>query len=369
MERKSSRELFKRILNSLMQGPKSINEIATDTTINWESVKLILESLKESGVLTETSVGNKRVFSINENYVLQKREDTYFGLPLASEEETKIDSLFSKIRELWMKHAGVYPGKTQMQKTLVKVNNVCKLKIPIGYYLYGCLCVKRYDTSLSYNHTGFPNEREVMECITGVVQDYSKEVSVYDLRMRQYKDDKKNLYLIKELILTLLAPDKLNIKEIATQLHEFISALPRIEDNDARMLVSEFVGSTIQILSNVNKDSLLPTKLQIMKSFNSLWELVAMYQFSNDLGQFYSKEILIKYFMPEIGFQKLEVIEHLTYLNDFIPIEKEPEDENYLKLKALLSKGKTLTEEDRVQREKELEGKDSSYILGKFGLD
>ena len=121
MGRKSAKELIKRIIKSISENPKSIHEIAQEIESNWESIKLYLESLKDAGVVHETLDGNKRIFSLVDTNALN-RNGNYFNLPIKSQDEKLINSLFAKIREDWKNAAGIYPGKTQVQKTLVRVN-------------------------------------------------------------------------------------------------------------------------------------------------------------------------------------------------------------------------------------------------------
>src|SRR3989344_859025 len=147
MKRKSAKELIKRILKSISETPKSIHEIAQDCESNWESIKVYLETLKESRVVQETGIGNKRVFSIP-LYETPRATGNYFNLPIKESDEKVIESLFAKIREEWKKKTGKLPGRIQVQKCLARINKMCDLRLPMGWYLFGPACAKPYEPSL-----------------------------------------------------------------------------------------------------------------------------------------------------------------------------------------------------------------------------
>ncbi len=381
MGRKSAKELIKIILESIADNPKSIHEIAQDCNSNWESVKRYLESLKEAGVIQETSDGNKRLFSILSCNIPTK-EGNYFGLPIEEEDKKKINSLFYKIKEEWKKSAGRLPGKVQVQKTIVRVNKICNLKLPVGWYLFGAMCVKPYDPTEQYNYTGL--SQTTITCVKEVVNDYSKESSACTLKLRQYKEENKILYQTKELILTLFSSSKFSkkyIKEINTQLYILIKNLPKIFDNDATELINEFVGIVLQLLNNLSEEDIQFAKNDIHQTFNEVWKLIALFSYFDDLEPYYienfSREIELKHFILEMNLQKIEVIEHLSYLSDLIPQESEPEDEAYQKLKNIFTSIRELSPEEKKQKEKELDkirkekGEDTvqDFLLEKFGLN
>lgn len=367
MGRKGSRELVEAILNSLQKHPKSIHEIAQETNSDWESVKKYLESLKISGLLDENKIGNKRVFGIK-FFRASLRPDTYFGLPLKYSQEKLIDSLFAKIKGSWKNIKGQYPSKTQAQKVLVKTNKLCGLNIPTGWYKYGEICVKPYDPGMDYKYTEIENESKVTDCINKLVSEYSKEISTYRLRMKQYHDENKELYVTKELILTLLSSSDLSkpnkYSELVDLLYKFIYNLP--ENVKSKDLIEEFTGITVQLLNN--KDELDLAKADIIESFSSLWSLVSLYQFKDDLKKYYSKEVLAKHLDSHIYSKRSEVIYSLRNLTERVP-EEEPEDDVYTRLKNIINHGKVISEEEKEKRKEELKKKSPSDMFRKFGLD
>ena len=374
MGRKPARELIKRILQSVTDSPKSIYEIAKDAESNWESVKEYLESLKEAGIVQETAISNKRAFSLVARSV-PKKNGNYFDLPITEKDDKLISSLFSRIREEWTKATGDVPGKVQAQKSLLRIDKLCRLNLPIGWYLFGAVCVKPYDPGFDYEYQPLGEKTE--KCVREVVEDYSKEPSAYSLKIRQYREENKALYQAKELLLSLFtssAFSKKNASEINGLLYGIINNLPKISDKESKSLVNEYLGVVLRLVSSIPEHEVQQAKSDVLQAFNEVWKLIVLYGYSADLKPYYDANfgpgILEKHFNLEMDLQKDGVVKHLLNLYSFIPPFPEPEDENYQKLKKeVLGKGRFLSPEERKQKAKELENMNSSELFRKFGLD
>ncbi|MFQ6075987.1 MAG: winged helix-turn-helix domain-containing protein [Candidatus Bathyarchaeia archaeon] len=59
-------EIVKKIVSTLHDSPKSINQIAEAAGIGWGTCEKYLESLKLLGVVEETRTARERVFSFRE---------------------------------------------------------------------------------------------------------------------------------------------------------------------------------------------------------------------------------------------------------------------------------------------------------------
>ncbi|MHA1829508.1 MAG: hypothetical protein ACTSX6_12790 [Candidatus Heimdallarchaeaceae archaeon] len=373
MGRKSARELIKRILQSITDSPKSIHEIAQDAESNWESVKEYLESLKEAGIVQEGAVGNKRVFSLVTGNI-PKKNGNYFDLPILEKDDKLISSLFSKIKEEWKRVTEKEPGQIQVQKSLRRIDRLCKLNLPIGWYLFGAMCVKPYNPLFDYEYQ--PMTKEIEECVHEVVLEYSKEPTAYSLKIRQYKEENKILYQTKELILSLLTSSRFSkkyISEINKLFYDLINNLPKINDSESKSLINEFVGVVFQLINNISNNEIQFVKPDILQAFNEVWKLIALYEYSTDLESYYEanydSKILLKHFNLDISLQKFEVKEHISYLDSLTPSNEEPDDDTYRNLKKILSSGRLLSLEEQKVKEKELEIMSDSELLRKFGLN
>ncbi len=380
MERKSAKVLIKRILKSVSEAPKSIHEIAKDCESNWESIRIYLESLTEAGVLLETEIANKRVFSLVQ-YNKTNKTGNYFDLPIRSEDEKLIGSLFSKIKEEWKQRTGIIPGRIQVQKTLARINKECNLNLPIGWYLYGPVCVKPYSPELSYEDSSLP--AQVILCVKESVCAYSIETSATKLKLRQYNEENNMLYKTKEQLLFLFSSSNFSkkyINEINEKLYDLLKFTPEIFDKTSKMLINDFVGLVLQMMNVLSDDESILVKNDILQAFNEVWKLIALFNYFSDLKTYYSnnfpKDTELKHFLVEMNIQKMEVTEYLKYLNDLIPHQAEPNDETYRKIKSLLTSMTTLPIEEQKKREAELDAIEkekgiegiNEFILKKFGL-
>jgi predicted transcriptional regulator len=380
MERKSAKELIKRILKSVSDAPKSIHEIAKDCESNWESIKVYLESLKDAGVLHETEISNKRVFSLAQCEKINKNGN-YFDLPIKSEDEKLIDSLFFKIREKWKQKTGMIPGRIQVQKTLARINKECSLNLPIGWYLFGPVCAKPYDPVLQYEFGGLNPKIET--CVTTVVSRYSIQKTASELKLLHYNEENHTLYKTKEILFSLLSSasfSKKYIHEINNQLYTLLKNSPPIFDKVSKELVNDFVGLVLQMINTLSDEDLKLVKNDIYQSFNEIWKLIALYNYFSDLEPYYvknfSKEIELKHFITEMNMQKMEVIEYLKYLNDLLPHQPEPDDETYRKIKSILTSIHEAPIEEQKKREEFLEQKKKElghekfqdWLIEQFGL-
>ena len=373
MGRRPARDLIKRVLKSLSDSPRTVQEIARDAESNWGSVREYLESLKEAGIVLESSVGGRKMFSLAQNFA-KERSENYFDLPVIARDDELICSLFSRIKYEWEKATGGVPGKVQIQKSLWRVNKLCKLNLPIGWYLFGSLCVKPYDPHALYEFKGVDGETE--KCISETVAEYSREPSAYSLKIRQYREENSKLYKTKELIISLLmSPEfsRKNVNEINRLFYDFLNSLPEISDEDSKRLVNEFAGVVFQLVNSLPEEELNHVKPDMLQAFNEVWKLVALYRYSGDLRNYYEtnydKNILRKHFTIDMRLQKQEVVKHASDLVSLVPPIKEPSDPVYQKLKSILGKGRLLSKEESNQKERELKKMSSSDLFRKFGLD
>ena len=356
MGRKPARELIKRILKSLTHNPRTVQEIARAAESNWGSVGEYLESLKEAGIVVENQIGGKKTFSLAMR-LLKHKSENYFDLPVTEEDKKTISSLFSKIREEWKKATGTDPGKIQVQTSLWRINRLCKLGLPIGWHLFGSMCVKPYDPRIRYEYRDLGKETE--NCVRDTVREYSEDPSAYSLKIRQYCEAGSKLYQTKELIMAMLVSSEFSIKnmqEINGLFYDLLISLPEIPNEDSKNLVNEFAGIVFRLVSSLPEEELRHSRPDILQGFIEIWKLIALYQYSGDLKEYYEtnygKDLLWKHFSIEISLQKSEIAEQMSHLESLLPPAEDISDPAYRKLKETFVETRPLTEEERKQREK-----------------
>ncbi len=364
MGKRSSKDLIKRIIISIQEKPKSINELTEEIKGDWTSVKENLLSLEKAGLVKEFNTNKKSRCFISTVQKLEKRNDTYFGLELTDKQNKLFETVYSQIKKEWLEKKGCLPGKVFLQKTFAKINELCKLDLPAGWYQYGALAVKVYEPEHDYNFFEELMTPKIEKCIELIVNEYSRIESTFRLKIKQYKESKKKIYLLKEDLFWIFTSDKFsisNFKDIEEKLNLFEKILPEIDDKKSKELVYEFCGIIIKLIKNLNKEDLSNSKIEISQTFTHLWGLVALYNYRNELRKFYPKEVLNQHFNVDIYLKRLDVEESLATLFDLIPQETNQNDPLYSKLQDAIKEIKISTTYKSIDNQDEL--------IHKVGLD
>ncbi|MDD4363583.1 MAG: hypothetical protein PHD33_05180, partial [Atribacterota bacterium] len=185
------------------------SDLSNNITIDLSTLKSIIKELEKAKVIMVVDNDEKR-YSIQNTFV-KKREDTYFGLSLTKRDENLINYLYTKIKMYWVQKTGREPGRVEVQKTIARINKEYNLNLPIGWYLYGQMCIKTYDSQLTYTYDLKLIEKEItsnLSLIDGfikkIVDTYSK-MTISQIKKESYLIENKELYLKKTELWALFA--------------------------------------------------------------------------------------------------------------------------------------------------------------------
>ncbi len=381
MGRGSTQALIKKLINCLLDGSKSITEIADKTGLDRTALVKYLDLLKDGGLLIEEQIGSSRVFTL----VPQYRTDTYFGLPINSKTEEQINSLYKYIEVEWKKNAGRPLLKTTAQKIIYKVIKKCNLNIPVGWYIYGGVCIKPYEPYTEYKYTDLTEK--IISCVSKIVKEYSHNVHEYESKQQQYHEEVRMVYILKEEIFSLVYSKKFSKNSMYIFQKKYVELIQLVPKGDKiyHALINDYYTTLIDITKNwdifvnENKEEEFSSfKQKLISSFEILWKLIAQFHLKKDLleGGFYTQTVLDGHFKLDIEQTKDELTELGSELQLLIPSE-EPKDENYKKLKKSIGSGRLLNSEEQKEKETELEkireekGDEgvSEYLFKKFGLN
>ena len=316
-------EIISRIL-SVLDSPKSIRQVAQECGIHWESAQKYLEALRDAGILSEVREGRSRKFVRKE---VPRDPENFFGLPLDGETARKIDSLYGAIEKEWIKQHGSKPNRTFMYKLLWNLRNDLDFRIPMGWYLFGAICVRPYNPERKYPTAKVPSSLRAK--ISGLVKQYGKFHSTGELLDYHYIEEKKELYKKKLEIQRALMGGVL--KEVEPRLYDFISYVPEV-DREAGEFLSEFAAMVTDAFKLVPERELPMVQAELLASFHALWRLIALFVFREDMRKFYDDSVLRQLIDPEIAQQKQEVLDRLTALAGIIPERKlTPEEEEFIR--------------------------------------
>ena len=351
MGKGSTQVLIRQIIKCLIEGPKTISEIAEASKLDRTAVGRYLNVLRESNLLIEEQAGTSKKFTLVPAY----RTDTYFGLPLTEREEKQVNSLYSLIKKNWAKISSKKLLSTHVQKIAHRVIEACdELEIPHGWYLYGAISVATYDESRKYAYSGL--SKKVENRVKQITADYSKNDFAWQSKQQQYKEAGKELYFTKEEILSILfgpvfAQDpKRALHVLVKKIRKLMALSPKASERYDELL-DAYQDLMFDIANKLENDVISNYRIDITVLFQSVWKYIALHHFKQDLLKYYSEELLDVHLKLEIKQQENQIIELGTQLNELIPEEEVSEELKKFR-KAIRQKKPTDPEKLKKQNEK-----------------
>jgi len=285
------------IKKALSDGPMSISEIADKLKINWRTAEHYLRTLKELELVEEYEEKNSRVF-------FYKDKNNYFSLTIKNKDKKIIDSIYYNIKKYCLEQFNKEPTKTQAYKIIWNVNRKLNLNLPIGWYKYGPCCVQIYagnetkDTDL---------DNKTITLIKESISEYAALDNI-TLQKKIYKDEKIDLYLIKEKLL-----ETIDIKELNFILMDFIKNAP----DETRDTVTDFARATLMLDWEKTRNY-----------FEFVWQYITLVIFRDSL-KFYYGENINKYLDEKIESNKKEAQTYIFNLVETYTDSKYSQDKLY----------------------------------------
>lgn len=373
-KKKTKKQLIQKIIQSLNEGSKTINEIAENAGSNWDTINQNLDILKKLDIVEEGSEDNKKIFKLKKQSLIY-RDDTLFGLPISHNAENLCNYLFVKIKEKWVQKKQCIPNKTQMQKVVAEIaNNVEAFSIiPRGWYLFGEMCTLQYSPDKNYQYKQVKEEAEWDTGINKAIDIYSKYEHTREILFEQYQRRGKALYLNKLNLQQALYSkiDSETKKLISRLLYNFAMEFPLKEDNkDIVEMLNMYVSITGEMLLEKSDNDIVEIQPLLIDCFIAVWELIAMYNLLDSLAErkFESRDTLWKYFKGRVELSKTECIEYLSELNNYIPPKAVGNGTSLHKLMGSV-KPRELSKEEKEKLFVDYESKDTSDIFRKLNLD
>lgn len=360
MGKTSTKDLVRDIMSVLKTGPSTIQQIHEKTDFDRGAISRYLQVFRDAGLVKESQEGRSKVYSLES---CSYQENTYFGLPLESEKEELIDSIYARIKELWQEKSRRPISKLQAQKIVFKLNKLCDLNIPVGWYLYGGITIKPFDKECEYVNKGLPDSVE--GTLPDIVGEFVEDEYAYQSKIRQYKEEHNELYLIKEEVMRILhysGFSKRSLRSLKSSLDRLFDAAPSPGDDQFACILEDYRGMILE-LGSMDDAVIEQAVTDLRSSFDSIWKLIALYRFMDDLMTHYSREMLEKHMGPDILQQKRESIDVCSEIQSQIPVD-EPTDERYMEVKRMLKN-------IRLEEKEGLKGttkEKNEELLDKFGL-
>lgn len=355
MGRGSTQSLVRKIVKSLSGGTKSITEIAEQTGLDRTAISKYLGILADTGLLMEEQEGTSKKFTIVPTY----RTDTYFGLPIDKESEQQAGSVYHLIKKYWTEKTTKTLLNTHAQKIAYKVISSCddELKIPIGWYIFGGICVVTYDDSKPYSYHGL--SAKVEKCVREVTTEYAKNDYAWQSKQQQYGETTNELYAIKENLLSIsYSPDfdkhpKSSLFILLKKIRRMVSLAPKSSQRNTGIL-DAYQDLMLDITNKLDETTILSHKREITTLIEAIWKYIALFNFKQDMLKFYSQAVLDAHFRLDIKQQEDEIVELGTQLQSLVP-EDVITDPVEKKLREALSKIKILSPAEQEKQKEELD--------------
>jgi hypothetical protein len=119
-------------------------------------------------------------------------------------------------------------------------------------------------------------------------------------------------------------------------------------------IIDSYQDLMMDITNELNNELLSEKKREIITLFEAVWKYVALFNFKNDLLEYYSDEVLNSYFELDIIQQENDIIEFGSELQELLPVE-ELNDPIYSQIKEIFSNAKPLSKEDSEKAKKDIE--------------
>jgi len=292
MVRREDLILTEHILREIKEERKTINEIAEKVGANWDTVERKINLLKSLNIVDSNKKNNREYFGVRYNSIIY---NTLFNIPITNEERERTEAIFAAIEKAWLKQSSVKPGKTQMQKTAVKVAKELEIDIPAGWYKWGKLCLLQYDKNKKYveDETIVRFDNEIIKSTVNEFKSKSAELSV----KLQYEQEKEPLYITKyNLEKELISLDeKISNKDKILLLLAMLAANFKEEDNtkfNINELLDYFVGTMQTIFRKLENEIIFSRKGELITAFKDMWNVLATYNFYNTLSSSVDKTII-----------------------------------------------------------------------------
>jgi len=345
--RKTSQQIRKEILDFLLEGPKSINEIKERLGSNWPTINTYLEKLKTDGAVNELLITDKmKVFRRTDDPI-------YYSLPFNKDIRKETLYILSEIKNKWEKERpNEELSKTALQKLAVDVIRGCNLNLPILNFHYGMTSCASLDSN-NEDITNFiekpKDDKEIQKCILEVVRDKKHTGKAYKEREYQYEkySDEMRFYSAKEQLMKqfIVNKDREDVREKLKHLILNLSINFPIKLQGFYDEFENFVSNSQIILSKKEDDT---ENLEIIKgTLTQLWDKMTTFTSFMDSERFIETEkkpLFNQIRELNLNFKELNYKPYIEELESFAqsidPFEIDlPRSENSKEIQQLIIEG------------------------------
>ncbi|MEK6936274.1 MAG: hypothetical protein AABW67_05795 [Nanoarchaeota archaeon] len=284
-ERKSPLEIKQKILEALNSKPLNAQEISKAINSNWSTVKNYVEEL-----INEKKI--KEIIATDKISYYQKITETYYNIPITSEQERLFKFLFTAIIQGY-KNKNKLPKRTELAKDSVDIINELKLNLPTAWYIYGQIPLMIPDPTKEFSTTYVPKEADAIKKAISRLLDTNKGMKVREREQSHYIKYDNQIYQIKERLLKEISSMN-DEKKILEEFTKFYIKCP-ISDFPQTFELTERLYSVINKLIIIK--TLTKHKIESMLTLESLWKFIASYYLLDSISKNpqYSRDELFQF--------------------------------------------------------------------------
>ena len=303
-----------KIITYIKENPNcKISDLSSNVSMDTTNLKSILKDLEKAKVIIILEDNGEKKYSCAD-IITKKREDTYFGLNLTERDENLINYLYTKIKMYWIQKTGREPGRVEVNKSIARINKEYNLNLPIGWYLYGQMCIKTYNPQITYTYDIKQIEKEMgaslslIENFTKKIIDTYSKMTISQIKKESYLVENKELYLKKTELWGLFAnlqhsdTDDYNGRVDST-LGELLVKSITLIDNKILDRYYEYVMDYLHL----DLETKIQEQLKVIDTFNTFWQIIALSGFKKSISEKYTKEELDQFdYYILLNIEKLE---------------------------------------------------------------
>jgi hypothetical protein len=277
--------------------------------VSWEAIRAALEALESIGFVKKEEKSGKDYYSLS--HCSTPIKDTILGLPVSKEQEKLCCEIANRIRELAPK-----TNNTFLQKMVVNLIKRKNLDIPYGWYLYGeCCVVKLVPEFLSKYSSTHKFDTELKQ----IIGEFKSYGNTDELLKALYVKEGNALYLHRWKINGMLShPFKEKPVLLDYEIKHMIFTISDMKlPRQIYEYLMEFYSDLVRLIKHPI-EKMEEYRLDILSTFQSIWELIGTYEMYSTTKPKYQMDTLCYY--QAAALQLKTIIEvNLDYLNGLCP--------------------------------------------------
>ncbi len=281
---------FSKIVLDLTQNSKSTIELISERQkIPKETVNRIILNLVDDGVVVKQMISDEKYYSLSEAFLNLRQDqisDTYFNFKLIQEHKDRIYNLFSIVENYLLSTIQQKPGKVQMQKIVVKINNKLGLGLPVMWYKYGQITPLAYNPDNDYsNKVNLNYYQDKLSDIYTIINDNiaSKSELKSAKTLKKEQHDENPLYKLADEILEKIYAKDFNFVE--KNIRTLTKLRPYFKDN--YNIINSFYDFVIYFTKMYNKNKDYKLQNLFVEAYSAFWDYIAIHNCINDMKQYY----------------------------------------------------------------------------------